>query len=277
MPISKTNFRNAFSKIVETEARVRSDGDAFLSKSDQKAPATSPESKLIDEMATETRAFDVQGRASVKNAVQRAMKRADLFLAGAGDEVDQSEIDRLSSASPAMGAVALRAFQLAGNPIPQSPVAAADAQTLDEWKRVSEADRKEVVANEGWGAPHLTESGFKGLQDLDPRFQDFARQIIEDMKNNGDVEVQDDGFVRVGPLDIKVNILTLPDGEIAGAGLYVRQHGAGDYDDSGYFETFAEAEAAGFEDSDVSWSNSATFDHDGKSLSYGDYMEWTGH
>jgi hypothetical protein len=277
MPISKTSFRHAFANLVEKEARARAGEDAFVSKADQKSDAGTPEARWVDEMATESRAFDVQGRASVKNTVERALNRADLFLAGAGDEVDQNEIDRLRSTSPAMGAVALRAFQLAGGAPQAGPMAAADAQTLADWKRVPELERREVVQNEGWGAPHLTESGFKAISELPPEHQDYARRIVDDMKANGNVEVQDDGYVRVGGLDISVNVLTLPDGDVAGAQVHVRQHGAGIYDDSGYFDTFAEAEAAGFEDTDVSWSNSGAFDHDGSALSYGDYMEWTGH
>ena len=205
-----------------------------------------------------------------------ALQAAQLLV---GDDVDASR--RLENYPQlARPVVSARQIELTGT--------SKEIASLDAWRALTVDQRKDVITEEQYDYhPELTMHDERPLTELtDPAHRSFAETMRGAFANEIDTsypsdEAYDMNIALVGPVTAHVEILTLPTDEIAGGRITLRQDGVlrpegADGDFPRYFDTRAQALAAGCSESDIGWSSHADVDFDGSLLAHGDYMEWVG-
>ena len=155
----------------------------------------------------------------------------------------------------------------------------ADPETLDDYVAIERETREQIV--EYLWDEFATLSG-TGEMDLaavtEPAQLAFASGMDAYMRDNGSVEVEDDYHATVGDVEITLSMILLPDGTPIGGEIRYFQNGCDMPDESSpHFDTEDDAEAAGCDFSDVSWSNYGYFDYDLSAFSYEGYMSWSGY
>jgi len=160
---------------------------------------------------------------------------------------------------------------------------APQQMTLEKWQALS-ADDKELLLEgidiESYSNLSLIELNEDNALAKVPRgaAQAFAEQMAEFMRTNSNLEVEDE-HSRVGPVQVYwISLLMIDEQVLAGSIGFLQRGCSLEEDNWQYFETEAEAEAAGCDtNADVSWQAHATFDEKLSPIRYDEYMEWSGH
>lgn len=152
------------------------------------------------------------------------------------------------------------------------------ATNLKEWEALAEPDKFDALRNE-----YLEFSEEKQIDDLQGEEKALAKIIVDAVASEGLSELQDyhynEGFTAsVGDPEQWFQFARLPNGELAGARIRIRQNGVGHPDGTGEgtrFSTLQEAIDEGWDpNDDVSWTANGVFDHQGNALDIDPDFSW---
>lgn len=302
MGVTLSRLRSIFVESLPNQIRDWGGGDGFISRADEDrevmpwqtwlSPAVPAAAKALRATKSsparvgrrELSAHMLEQAESLWNAVNQAEGVGRHYLS-------RAELSELAERNPSLGELVARAWDEAR--LQQKNEAsgrsyAADVRRMlrapvgdrEQFEDLSDAWQERLLDWQAEAHPDLTVTASAPISALsDPAHRAFAQSMRDKMESEGSMEVQDDNYAFVGPIDVTVEIITAADGSIVGGRINFHQAGAMTDDlDSGYFDTADEARAAGFDpDADVQWSASGVFAHDLRAFRQDDYMEWSGH
>lgn len=304
MSIKASDVRQILMRDLEQHARKWAGWDGVVSKEEEASRIFSWEKdtklEIVREATAEIRAQkgpDAEVR--VDDIVEHLLDRSeDLWSqfnqhSGSGKAfLSKSEVAQMRDANPELAQLTGKAWQSVHtqqlNERRQARLTAErdklfnkPLHDLDDWKALSSSERESIVEDADFrkqaSLNYVIDKPISELQD--PALKAFAEDMKDFMEDNGSMEVEDSEYALIGPVSVEVSLLSLPSGEVVGGTIRFHQAGGMSEDgDSGYYDTAAEAEAAGIDtDADVQWDAYGYFDFDGNVIRADDYMEWSGH
>ena len=168
--------------------------------------------------------------------------------------------------------------------------------TEELWLSLDTEKRSELVEELSYNTEGLDLSykGFKiiSYEDLNGQgigaykeLQESVMKLADDYVDRDSIDQMvgaDVGYGLIGGIDYDVYLLLSSDNKLIASNVLMYQYGVQNvdatWDDEFYYDTLEEAEAAGFEDTDVKWNADVQFiSADEISESSDVYFEWSGH